>query len=311
MSTLREEYDALTKRSAFAPVERTRIAMAGKDRFSFLQRFCTNEIGKLESQGRCEAFITSVQGKTLGHVMIYPEANRLILDTSPGQAEKLIKHLDRYTLRDDVQFEDLTGESSVFLITQPKLPPGSGSGLDFGDQTLPLFPCDWVPRNPDFQNPAFFVTCPPALAASLEQRLGEGGVNASRVVEACRIEAGFPLYGQDITDDNLPQEVDRNDQAISFRKGCYLGQETVARIDALGHVNKLLRGLVFDAAEVPAIGTPLLDGDKQVGAVTSAAFSPRFERAIGLGYVRRQQSAPGTRLSHAGGGCQVATLPLE
>ena len=102
----------------------------------------------------------------------------------------------------------------------------------------------------------------------------------SQAVEMARLEAGMPLFGQDITDDNLPQEIGRDQKAISFTKGCYLGQETVARIDALGHVNRLLVGVRFGGSTIPGGGLQLRAGDKVIGHVTSAAWSPKLQAPL-------------------------------
>jgi folate-binding protein YgfZ len=143
----------------------------------------------------------------------------------------------------------------------------------------------------------------PAIAARLREA---GAIECGRdALETCRIEAGMPLFGRDITDDNLPQEVNRNAQAISFTKGCYLGQETVARIDALGHVNKLLVRLQFLGQGVPSTGSELTLDGKTVGHVTSATFSPRIGKALALAYVRTASTEPGTRLQSAGGDAVV------
>jgi folate-binding protein YgfZ len=140
------------------------------------------------------------------------------------------------------------------------------------------------------------------FAADCDERLPEAGVE---LFEVLRVEHATPLFGRDISDDNLPQDVDRDAQAISFRKGCYLGQETVARLDALGHVNRKLCRLVFDTAELPVPGTALMQGEKQVGTITSAVHSPAYG-AIGLGYVRRECFAAGTLLSSEHGHVRVA-----
>jgi folate-binding protein YgfZ len=125
-----------------------------------------------------------------------------------------------------------------------------------------------------------------------------------------RIEYGMPLYGRDITLENLPQEVNRNAQAISFTKGCYLGQETVARIDALGHVNRLLVVVKFAGERIPSPGDELQIEGKPVGQVTSAAFSPRVSKPLALAYVRTASAAPGTRLASPVGDAEVVALPL-
>ena len=139
-----------------------------------------------------------------------------------------------------------------------------------------------------------------------------------RTFEVLRIEAGTPVFGKDITEKNLPQEIGRDDRAINFVKGCYLGQETVARIDALGHVNQILRGLRCEPSSVcPAPGWVLKDGDKRVGWITSATFSPRFGTTVALAIVRTSHSNPGIvlRLGPADGkSVAVATisdLPLS
>jgi folate-binding protein YgfZ len=118
------------------------------------------------------------------------------------------------------------------------------------------------------------------------------------VFEVLRIEAGTPVFGKDITEKNLPQEIGRDARAINFVKGCYLGQETVARLDALGHVNQILRGLVFEpGSDCPPSGATLEDGDKRVGVVTSSAFSPARNASVALGMVRTSHAEPGTKVT--------------
>ena len=135
-------------------------------------------------------------------------------------------------------------------------------------------------------------------------------VGAPEAFAAARIEAGFPLFGVDFNEENLPQEVGRDVQAISFTKGCYLGQETVARIDALGHVNQRLVGVRFVGSDMPAGGLELTRDGRIVGSVTSAAFSPKFGLPIALAMVRRESNSPGTRLDSAIGECEVVSLPV-
>jgi folate-binding protein YgfZ len=127
------------------------------------------------------------------------------------------------------------------------------------------------------------------------------------VVEMLRIEAGLPLYGIDLDERNLPQEVNRDAEAISFTKGCYLGQETVARIDALGHVNWLLTGLLLPAGPLPAAGTTFEQDGSDVARMTSSSYSPRLQRPLAMAYVRQRSSSPGTVLP----GAEVISLPLQ
>jgi folate-binding protein YgfZ len=158
----------------------------------------------------------------------------------------------------------------------------------------------------------FLIDGPRGAHAGIGAALEAAG--ATRVGELAwqsrRIEAGWPLYGVDITDKNLPQELDRDRLAINFTKGCYLGQETVARIDALGHVNKILVGVRFRTDEVPPTGTELSLGEQVVGHVTSACFSPLLHAPLALAYVRRGENEPGTSLVASTGPAEIVRLPL-
>ncbi len=117
------------------------------------------------------------------------------------------------------------------------------------------------------------------------------------VFHALRIQAGFPLYGIDITEDNLAQEVARTEKAINFKKGCYLGQEPIARIDALGHVNRELRTIKLSNALVPTPGGPVMDAEnKTIGHVTSYAMLPDEHVPIALAYLHRNHLQSGTEI---------------
>lgn len=307
------EYQSLTTGAGlFAFRGRTLIELSGADAASFLQGFCTNEVKRLNPGQGCEAFITSVQGKVLGHVIISREADRIVLETVAGEAQRLIPHLDRYIIRKQVVLTDRSQEWSEILLggaASPALlidhfqvtPPQSNWGsasASLGGHSIVVQRAD-----PILAGPGFLLRAAAEDWAAVEQALlAAGAVRCSEATfDTVRIEAGWPLYGRDITDQNLPQEVDRDSQAISFTKGCYLGQETVARIDALGHVNRKLRSLKFSQKTAPMAGLPLLDGEKPVGEITSATLSPKFSAPLALGYVRRGHNEPGTRLTGAQG----------
>ena len=158
----------------------------------------------------------------------------------------------------------------------------------------------------------FLIQCQRRAVAALTDSLLAAGATLceAEAFDTARIEAGTPLFGRDITNANLPQEVDRNEQTISFTKGCYLGQETVARIDALGHVNQTLCGVRFQRQVVPEISTELMLDDKKVGRVTSATYSPRLAAPLALAYVRRGHNAVGAALASPIGAAEVIELPL-
>lgn len=315
------DYAALSLRVGVVDLsQRTRLALQGQDRTAFLHSFCTNDIKRLTVGRGCEAFVTSPQGKTIGHVLVLCQAGHLLLDTSPGQAAVLTAHFDKYLISEDVQFVDQTPERGTLLVAGPEAPDllsrlaGVSPPAEILTSALgTIAGCDVVIARVEYAGPSsyFLYASRPNLPTILNAIREAGGFPCdSDAIEARRLEAGFPLFGLDITDDYLPQEVNRDAQAISFTKGCYLGQETVARIDALGHVNRLLVGLQFDRQDVPSAGTPLQASGKEIGSVTSAAWSPRLNAALGMGCIRRQHARPGTSLESPGGPAVVVALPI-
>lgn len=316
------QYTALTAGVGFADLsDRTRLELRGRDRAAFLHSFCTNDVKGLAPGRGCEAFITGPQGKTLGHVQIFCQADRLVLDTSPGQAAALIAHFDKYLISEDVQFADRTADWGELLIAGAHAAQSLKQIIAAPQPTetrtstrAMIAACEVVICKTDYAGPtSFFVQMPRPSLESVVAALtpGEAVRCEMDAVEAARLEAGFPLFGRDITDDNLPQEVGRDAQAISFTKGCYLGQETIARIDALGHVNRLLVGLRFSGSSIPAAGTAVLASDKEVGRVASSAWSPLLNAPLALGYVRRAHAVPGAKLASAAGDVEVVRLPVR
>lgn len=317
-----QQYQALNDEAGFVSLgNRTQIVLTGNDRVTFLNNFCTNNIKALSPGEGCEAFVTNVQGKILAFVHLACGDDSIYLETVPGQAEAIITHLDRYLIMEDVEIHDASNTTAVVAIA------GTNStqllGKIFGAEipgepnrhaTLPF-------QTSKVRLQAVRATCGPCYFASLDCGLADpfvsaleaaGAANCSLDVwEICRIEAGFPEYGRDISEKNLPQEVGRNDTAISFTKGCYLGQETVARIDALGHVNWHLVGIRCDGPEVPEPGTQFKSGDTVAGSVTSACFSPKLSLPLAMGYIRRQHAEAGTQLSYEAGTAQVVSLPFN
>jgi tRNA-modifying protein YgfZ len=315
------QYNALTSGVGFSHLAgRTIIDVTGADRTQFLQSFTTNDIKKLSPGRGCEAFITSTQGKTLGHVLIICEAEKYVFDTAPGQAAALISHFDRYIITEDVIFSDRTAQLCDILVAGSEAMAllDSVTGANPPKELYASVPVDVAGRRAflicaEYAGPtSFFLQTSIDDATAIQTALSAAGAVPCEVpaVDSARLEAGVPLFGLDITPDNLPQEVARDDRAISFTKGCYLGQETVARIDAVGHVNRLLVGLKFSGEEMPASGLPLLAADQQVGHVTSSAWSPRLSAPLALGYVRRANAKPATQLASAIGPAEVINLSL-
>jgi folate-binding protein YgfZ len=298
---------------------RTQIELTGVDRASFLHNLTTNNVRDLPVGSGCEAFVLNVKGHLVGHVFIFACPDSNVIETVPGQSETLTTHLDRYLIREDVQIHDRWHEWAEFLLSGPQaeallanlnlpIPP---ERLGHTATQIAAFRV-WI-RRIDLAGPiGFLIAFRHEALADVETALVAAGAVrcGAEALEAARIEQGAPLFGPDISEENLPQEIDRNTLAISFTKGCYLGQETVARIDALGHVNRLLRGVKFSGTTIPAPITELTSGGKSVGHVTSASWSPRLTAPLALALVRRGFHEPGTKLQSSAGDAEVISLPL-
>lgn len=303
-------YNALTSAAGFVELDDwSCIEVTGADRAKFLHNMCTNDVLGLAPGQGCEAFFTDVKAHILAHMLISCREESLVLIRSAPLAADLIGHLDHYVIREDVQLYDRTGDVRYLFVSgtnagerlcgivteldvSSKLSaPLAHAPVEIGGVScalirLPILALAWL------------IECPwIAVRQVCEQLVASGMTRCDQEAwEAVRIESGFPLDRVDITEQNLPQEIARNEQAINFKKGCYLGQETVARIDALGHVNQTLVGVKFAGSHVPPRDTPLMADGKPAGRVTSACYSPRYEAPLALALVRRGHNSPGTRL---------------
>ncbi len=308
----REEFLAGLNSAVYFDVSsRDELTLTGRDRHAFLHGFCTNEIKNLPVGNSCEAFATNIKGKVLAHVFVFAETGRLILDSVPGANEVLVPHLDRYLITEDVQLLPTTQQRRLFFLTGPEvlrmlgritptaetLAPGTSRAISMDNQTVHARRVDWMKEQ------GILLSTEIRGAEGIVQCLQSAGAipGSPPAWHALRIRARFPLFGTDFTEETLAQEVDRTADAISFRTGCYLGQEPIARIDALGHVNRLLRSVElrnpdpamgdFTGAEI--VSTP--DGQKEIGTVTSFAWLPEEAkpRGVGLAMLRREFSATG------------------
>ncbi|OAI53633.1 hypothetical protein AYO47_04365 [Planctomyces sp. SCGC AG-212-M04] len=280
---------------------RSQVRLTGADRAKFLHNFCTNDIKKLQPGQGCEAFLTNIKGRILGHIFVFAGAADLIIDTVPGEDIKIRDHLDRYLITEDVQIEVVTDQFECHYLFGDEAGQRirEAFGIDVSDlpqcgnlespQSSALLSPAWIRRLDVTAKPGFEI----ATSTSAEPPPGVSVVN-DHVFAAYRIDAAFPTYGIDITDDHLAQEAARTAKAISFTKGCYLGQEPIARIDALGHVNRELRVVAFANAETLAAPCKVLDAvtKSELGMLTSVAGVPG-SATVGLGMLRTS-AKPGT-----------------
>ena len=325
-----EYQSALQQAALFDISHHGKVDASGPDAATFLHNLCTNEVKNLPAGAGCEAFLTTGQAKIVAFVVIYRSAlaeapNLFHLDTGPGMGEKVTKHLDRYLISEQVELADQTRAFAQIHLAGPRAremlertlakPLPELAELQHITQTFAGMSVQ-LRRHQPLGLPGYDMLCDKDGAAAMWQRLVASGARpaGAEVYNTLRMEAGTPVYGLDIDESSLPQEVARVERTISFTKGCYIGQETVARIRTYGHVNRSLAGLKVAGDETVSPGAKLFRADKEVGQITSSVVSPRIGQAIALAYVRRGNQEPGTILEVEAGAsrraAEVVSLPF-
>lgn len=298
--TIEEDYKTLREDCGIVDLSsEDRLELTGKDRQRFLNAYTTCDIKALAPGSGAYGFFTSPQGRILSDVTVLALEDRLWLELPPGQAGPLSDHLRKFILADRVEIRPLQ-DAVPLAIAGPRAEEVLGL-LDGVEVT--------VQRRERMGVPAFTLwTRTPDILA---ERLAAAGARpvGTEALEILRVEAGVPRFGQDYGPDNFPQETGI-EEAVSFTKGCYLGQEVVARIHYRGGVQKGLRGLVFDG-EAPAAGAKILHDGRESGAATTVVRSIALGRTVGLGILHKRAGEPGTRVEVEGGGtAEVRGLPL-
>jgi folate-binding protein YgfZ len=323
------EYDAVHSAAGLIDLShRGLLQFTGPDRLSFLQGMLSNDLRILKPFEGQYATVLTQQGKVIADVRVLCSLNSFYLDFWETLKGRILDHLNRYLVADEVEIADRSDEYATLSIQGPQ----SEALLRelVGSVESPGEPMRHAMVNVDGSaicvvhanhtgEAGFDLIIPRGDLGSIARRLTEIGKRYSLVwvgeeaQNVLRVEASIPRYGVDFSEDNLLLEVDI-DHAVSFSKGCYLGQEVVERIRSRGHVNKKLSGLLFDGQEAAKAGDPISAGDKEVGHVTSSVISPRLKRPIALGYLHKDFWAAGNEVFIQRGDTRtratVATLPF-
>ena len=294
---------------------RSRLCLVGADRARFLHGQVTNDVKKLRAGEGCYAAVTTAKGKMESDANIFCLAEELLLDFEPGLTGKISQRLEKYLVADDVQIVDAAPHYGLLSVQGPQA------------ETV-VRALEWFPEIP--AQPLASVKISDAARGEMylmnHARLGTGGFDlfipnhalgamadkliaaAKRIggraggwqaFETARLEAGIPCFGADMDETCLPLECGIEARAISYAKGCYLGQEVINRIHSIGHVNRELRGLRLadDLKNLPRRGDKLFHAGKEIGHITSAVKSPALNAGIALGYVRREANQIGSELT--------------
>ena len=278
---------------------RTKLRIRGNDRLRFLNGQVTNDLRKASESAAMEACVLNAKGKMNAHIFVSTGPDCFFVDTDPELRERLLARLERYVIADDVQIDDLTDQLSIFHVLSPVAPTLSNcrlvSARRFSDAGWDI----WTDR-----------AAHDAVSQHLSSRFE---VLDSSAAEIMRIEQGIPRWGRELTEEIIPIEANLEERAISYEKGCYIGQEVISRLKMSGQTNKRLRGLI-SLREVPlGPGMKLAaTSGKEVGWITSATRSQRIGKEIALGYVKRGFNDSGAKLeTRAPEGGGEARFPAE
>jgi folate-binding protein YgfZ len=302
--------------------ERVVIRMSGEDRASFLHGMCSNDIKGLAPGSLLAALFLTERAHLIAEADVWATSDALLLEMERALWPAVRAHLGRFLVADDVEFEER--DACVIQIDGPH--SAAAVAAIFGQPAA--LPAAWrffgeagggplVAQVTRWGAPAFTILAPRASAPELVARLAAagGGRDASHEVrevgidaaEIVRVESGAARTGVDTNDKTIALEA-RMEPAISFNKGCYIGQETVERATARGALKRRLMGLRIDGARVPASDTPVKFAGKEVGRLTSPLRSPRLG-VIGLVVLHHSAWTVGTPLSvHAAEGELSATV---
>ena len=322
------EYQAVRDTAGLIDLSsRVQVRMTGEDRHSFLQGMLSNDVQSLQPGQGCAATLLTEQGRIVADLHVYALDTSFLIDVDARIKDKMIEALDRFIIADDVEMENLSEQQSTLAVQGPLASQvleaaGATVTLENAFQHAETMLADTpvhIIRVDDTGAGGYEILVPMAQAEAVWQAL----IQAGEPLGACpvgmtalnilRIEAGIPWYGLDMDESRIVLEVGMQ-QAISFNKGCYLGQEIVERASARGRVNRKLSGLLIQADTLPHSGDKLFHDSQEVGWITSSVLSPRLGRPIALAYVRREHLDPGTQLRIDSHGtpmiAEVAVLPF-
>lgn len=328
------EYDALNRDAVILDWSfRGRLCLTGSDRQRFINGQVTNDVNRLKPGQGCYAALVTAKGKMVSDLNIYVLENEVLIDFEPGLMPAVLQRLEKFIIADDVQVVDVSTAYGLLSVQGPKTDevihrvnleiPVPSDPMSFTHGDVSSLGKIYLMQNARLGTRGFDLFCPvaslPVLADRFRTVAAASGARFCgwEAFEMARIEAGIPRFGADMDETNLPPEAGLEGRAISYTKGCYTGQEVIARIRTYGQVAKKLCGLKLapELSSLPQRGDKLSCDGKEAGFITSAVWSPRFRTNIALGYVRREFNAPGTPLVLGGGSGEsqatVVALPFR
>ena len=306
---------------------RGRITVNGADRGSYLQGLLTNDVAVLQAGQGCYTAYLTAQGRMIADAYVYELGDLMLLSVARAVKDTVLAKFDQFIFSENVQLGDVTDTFAQVAVIGPRSAAVLAAVLSTGAgalESLPEHGCTRttttggaaaiVTRITDVGADGYDVYVERVIAGEVIAALKAAGARSLDPDEAetLRIEAGIPLFGRDMDEETIPLEAGIESRAISFTKGCYVGQEVIIRVLHRGHgrVARRLVGLKIAADRVPAGRAAIRSGDREIGHVTSAAFSPSQNAPIALGYVHRDFAEAGTTVTIDGAAAEVVTLPI-
>lgn len=276
---------------------REQLRVTGEERASFLHGMVTNDVEGLAVGGSCYAAMLTPKGAMVGDLRVLKREGDLVLDTGAGRGAAVKDFLNKYLISEDAELHDAP-ELAVLGVVGPK-----------AEDVVARWPADAVLGRFVSSLGGVDVLVPRERVPELLALVADVPRLSPETLDVLRVEAGVPEFGVDMTESTIPLEANL-DRAIHLQKGCYIGQEVIARATYRGQMNKKLMGLLLGDA-TPAAGTELRQGERKVGWLTTVVKSEAKGQVVALGYVHRDFLAPGTQLELASGGHAVVTaLPM-
>jgi len=294
------EYEAVKTGCAWMERrDRAVLTATGEDRISWLQSLLSNDIRSLNTPCQAiPAFLLNPSGHIMADINVVLRSEDAILDIPRIVLDRTLKYLNRYIIEERVRISDQTCNLSVFTLLGAAMCETIASQCSGGDTC--------VVSSDGTGYGAYDIYVPVDRRQNCLQLLEKANIRhiSEQTSEILRVEAGLPKYGVDMDESTLAPECDPSNRRISLTKGCYPGQEVVARIVSRGHVNRSLRSFLIDSSSIPAPRTKLYfrEGDSmaEAGWITSVVYSPSMDSIIGMGYVRREYASEGAHLVSSG-----------
>jgi folate-binding protein YgfZ len=310
---LAESYKAATESAAVVEKDwEGIIKLTGAERASWLQGMVTNDVQKLSPGSGCYAAHLTPQGKVVAQMRVLADEDALWLALERASVSRLLSAFDKLLIMEDAQVADVSEDFSVLGVLGPSAPESLAAWLGESINLLAPYSHRQLGNSRIMVSDlGYEIWVPRSDAGSVIRAIVKTGAAAidHGTWDVLRTEAGIPVYGVDIDETTTMPEI--GEAGISYDKGCYIGQEVVAKVKYIGHVNRRFVGLVLAGDAIPEVKAPIRKGGREVGYVTTSLLSPKLNKPVALGFLSRSAYAPGTEVEVGEETATIVELPFR